>query len=209
MITVAARSPRKPRGQGAERRNEILDAALGLFATRGILAVSTRDIAAVVGISQPALYAHFRSRDEILAELCERAFKALARSMQAAPVDAVRRREDLLRICRIYIDFGLEQPDAYRVAFMLEKPHPEEEPLDPRVLAAGIATFEDFEARVAQLVASGLTRPGETRLLTQSLWAGMHGLVSLLLARPDFPWVDLETLISRHLDMLADGVLRP
>jgi hypothetical protein len=36
----------------------------------------------------------------------------------------------------------------------------------------------------------------------------MHGLVSLLLARRDFPWVDLEPLIDRHLDMLADGVLR-
>ena len=62
---------------------------------------------------------------------------------------------------------------------------------------------------MAQLVSTGSTRPGETRLLTQCLWAGMHGLVSLLLARRDFPWVDLELLIDRHLDMLADGVLRP
>jgi hypothetical protein len=43
--------------------------------------------------------------------------------------------------------------------------------------------------------------------LTQSIWAGLHGLVSLLIARPDFPWVERETLIARHLEMLADGLL--
>jgi len=207
MIAGAGRSPRKPKGQGAERRGEILDAALRLFAARGVLAVSTRDIASAVGISQPALYAHFRSRDEILAELCERAFLALAQRMEAIPVNAVRDRADLLAMCRIYIDFGLEQPDAYRVAFMLEKHRAGAETLDPRILAAGVDTFGDFQARVAQLVLAGLTRPGDARLLTQSLWAGLHGLVSLLLARREFPWVDIETLITRHLALLADGVL--
>lgn len=209
MIAGAERSPRKPKGQGAERRGEILDAAQGLFAARGVLAVSTRDIAAAVGISQPALYAHFRSGEEIRAELCERAFRALGERMRALPADSVTDRGAFLRMCRIYIDFGLEQPDAYRVAFMLEKQGPGGEPLDRRILGAGIATFEDFEMRVGRLVAAGLTRPGDVRLLTQSLWAGLHGLVSLLLARTEFPWVDIEVLVRRHLDMLADGVLAP
>ncbi|MCA6235748.1 MAG: WHG domain-containing protein, partial [Phenylobacterium sp.] len=53
-----------------------------------------------------------------------------------------------------------------------------------------------------------LTRPGEARLLAQTLWAGLHGLVSLWLARRDFTWEDRETLITRHLDMLADGLLK-
>ena len=207
MVDGAGRSPRKPRGQGAERREEILAAALRLFGERGVLAVSTRDIAAAVRISQPALYAHFRSRDEILAELCERAFQALARRMDALPVDAVRDRATFLDMCRIYIDFGLEQPDAYRVAFMLEKQRAGAGALDPRILAAGVDTFGDFQARVTRLVSAGLTRPGEARLLTQSLWAGLHGLVSLLLARREFPWVDVETLVTRHLELLADGVL--
>ena len=209
MIPVESRSPRKPRGHGAERRGEILDAALVLFAEQGVLGVTTRDIAASVGISQPALYAHFQNRDAILAELCERAFGELAQRMGTVPVAAVIDRATLLRMCRIYINFGLERPDAYRVAFMLEKPDGRAEAQDSRILAAGLDTFEDFQARMAQLVSTGSTRPGETRLLTQCLWAGMHGLVSLLLARRDFPWVDLELLIDRHLDMLADGVLRP
>ncbi len=173
------------------------------------MGVSTRDIAGRVGISQPALYAHFRSRDDLLAELCERAFNEQAQRMRALPEDARTDRAALVCICRVYIDFGLEKPDAYRVAFMLEKRKSAEEPLDPRFLAAGLATFEAFQKRLAKLVALGLTRPGDARLLAQSLWAGLHGLVSLLLARGEFPWVERETLIARHLDLLADGVLLP
>jgi AcrR family transcriptional regulator len=209
MIPAQLRSTRKPRGRGSERRDEILDAALRLFSERGVIGVSTRDIAGRVGISQPALYAHFRSRDDLLAELCEQAFNELAQRMSALPEDAVTDRVALLRVCRIYIDFGLEKPDAYRVAFMLEKRKSADEVLDPRFLAAGLATFEGFQKRLAQLVAQGLTRPGDARLLAQSLWAGLHGLVSLLLARGEFPWVERETLIARHLDLLADGVLLP
>lgn len=173
------------------------------------MGVSTRDIAGTVGISQPALYAHFRSRDDLLAELCERAFDDLEQRMCALPEDTMTDRAALLRVCRVYIDFGLEKPAAYRVAFMLEKRKSAEEVLDPRFLAAGLTTFEGFQKRLARLVALGLTRRGDARLLAQSLWAGLHGLVSLLLARGEFPWEETESLITRHLDLLADGVLLP
>jgi DNA-binding transcriptional regulator YbjK len=36
MLVSAVRSPRKPRGHGGERRQEILDAALALYAERGV-----------------------------------------------------------------------------------------------------------------------------------------------------------------------------
>lgn len=206
MIAGTERSPRKPKGKGAERREEILDAAQLLFTDRGVMAVTTREIAAAVGISQPALYAHFHSRDEILVDLCERSFLALAERMAALPL-GVRDRAGFLEMCRVYIDFGLEQPDAYRVAFMLEAKASEAAQLEARILAAGLDTFEDFRARLAQLVDAGMTRSGDARLLAQSLWSGLHGLVSLLLARREFPWVDIETLVARHLELLADGIL--
>ena len=209
MISAPVRSTRKPRGRGFERREEILETALRLFSERGVSDVSTRDIAGMVGISQPALYAYFQSRDDLLAELSERAFEELEQRMRALPEDAVTDRNALLRVCRVYIDFGLERPAAYRVAFMLEKRKSDDEVPDPRLLAAGLTTFDGFQMRLARLVELGLTRPGDPRLLAQSLWAGLHGLVSLLLARGDFPWVERETLIARHLDLLVDGVLLP
>jgi hypothetical protein len=57
--------------------------------------------------------------------------------------------------------------------------------------------------------AQGLTRSIDPEQLAQSLWAGMHGLVSLLIARPEFPWVERETLIRGHLDLLVYAAMRP
>jgi len=51
------------------RRQQIIEVAAGLFAERGFRGVSIYDIGAAVGISGPALYKHFPSKDAVLAEM--------------------------------------------------------------------------------------------------------------------------------------------
>ena len=52
-----------------DRRSQILDVAARLFAERGFHGVSVGDIGKAVGISGPALYKHFDSKDAVLAEM--------------------------------------------------------------------------------------------------------------------------------------------
>src|SRR5207248_6741914 len=56
-------------GEKANRREQILAAAAELFAHHGFHGVGIDDIGAAVGISGPALYRHFRSKDAILGEM--------------------------------------------------------------------------------------------------------------------------------------------
>jgi AcrR family transcriptional regulator len=49
------------------RREEILDIAMGLFATRGYHGVSMDDIGAAAGVTGPALYHHFAGKEAMLA----------------------------------------------------------------------------------------------------------------------------------------------
>jgi AcrR family transcriptional regulator len=204
------RSPRKPKGQGAERREEILDAAQSLFAQKGVHAVSTRQIAEVAGISQPALYAYFATKDEIAAELCVRAFAILGERMGGARVGYTPTPENFERCLRVYIDFGLDHPDAYRVAFMLEKSVDGSflEKTGQKPMEAGKAVFAVFVEMVGELHAQGQMAGDDVMAATQSLWAGLHGLVSLLIARPEFPWIDREPLIAAHVAMLRRGALK-
>src|SRR4051812_35192898 len=51
------------------RRQQILDTAAGLFAARGFHGVSVAELGAACGISGPALYKHFPSKDAMLAEM--------------------------------------------------------------------------------------------------------------------------------------------
>ena len=210
MTTLKTRSPRKPKGQGAERREEILDAAQTLFAQKGVHAVSTRQIAEIAGISQPALYAYFTTKDDIAAELCVRAFAILGQRMAEARVDYTPSPENFERCLRVYIDFGLDHPDAYRVAFMLEKSVDGSclEKTGGKPMSAGKEVFAVFVEMVSELHAKGLTAEDDVMSATQSLLAGLHGLVSLLIARPEFPWVDREQLITTHVAMLVRGALK-
>ena len=198
-----ARSAQKPRGHGAERREEILAAALKLLGRFGVHGVTTRMIAQAVGISQPSLYAHFPSKDAIAAELHARAFLDLEARLSAGMVE-VDTPEDLARALRIYIDFGLENPDAYRVAFMIEGPMAS----PPDLSNSGRTCFGLLRQCVRDLHQRGLARDDDPERLAQSLWAGLHGLTSLLIARPAFPWAPLEHLIKGHLELLTRAAMR-
>jgi AcrR family transcriptional regulator len=186
------------RQRGGERREEILAVSLRLFAQHGMAAVTTRQIARAVGISQPSLYAHFTTADEIGEELCLRGFEALGQrfaDVLRAPGTTVER---LSRLGRAYIEFGLENPDIYRIAFMLESAATlaEKDPDHPGH-AAGLNAFGALRNVVRDL--RGGLDDEATSALAQSIWASVHGLVSLLLARPGFPWVERERLIADHV----------
>lgn len=206
-MKAGTRSPPKRKGLGPERREEILDAALRLFAQYGLYGVSTRQIASAVGISQPTLYAYFPSKHDLAAALHDRAFTDLHARLVASLAQP-RTRDGFRVALRIYVDFGLDNPDAYRLAFMLEDPlgrtpRPDEHAVPP----AAHATFGVMRTWVGELHAKGLASSDDPERLAQSLWAALHGLVALLLARPQFPWVEWETLIQGHIDLLLNAAV--
>lgn len=211
MPGTPQRSPRKAKGAGPERREEILAAALRLFGQFGLYGVSTRQIAQAVGVSQPTLYAYFASKDEIAAELHARAFRELEARLRVGVRDADT-LEAVAAGLRIYLDFGLENPDAYRVAFMIEGPHGRVAvagPVDESdVSVPGHTAFDILRRMIADLHRRGLGDGDDPERMAQSVWAGMHGLVSLLIARPGFPWAEREALVAGHVRMLADMAMR-
>ena len=78
--SVKAMAPKVPRGtpaqpgrkSGARKdvlSSEVLDRAVGLFAERGFAGTSLKDVADAVGLSRPAIYYYFPSKDALLEEL--------------------------------------------------------------------------------------------------------------------------------------------
>jgi AcrR family transcriptional regulator len=80
----------------AGRREQILDTAADLFAQRGFHGVSVAELGAACGISGPALYKHFPSKDAMLAEMLVEISEELLRvgrersAAAAGPASAVR-----------------------------------------------------------------------------------------------------------------------
>ena len=205
---------RKARGSGHERPREILAAARELFLEHGVERVSTRQIAGRVGMSQTALYVYFKSKDEMLDALVDAAFAKLGAAFRhlGKPADPVA----ILRLAIAgYIRFGLNNPDEYRIAFLLrDGRRAAAKPSGPRQYTTGMQVFAMLEAMISECAAAGAIRAAgsavdDARGTAQVLWAAVHGLVALLLAYPDFGWEATERLIELHTEMLLDGLLRP
>jgi AcrR family transcriptional regulator len=198
---------RKKKGEGQQRRIEILDAAKQLFVEQGYNATTIRRIASRVGISSTGLYVYFPDKNAILAEICEATFESLIEEL-----DEVRRKSsDPLRALQEslegYIRFGLSHPNEYELVF-LSRHTQELQRTEVRNEKLGMQAFQRFSECVEAVVQTGLTQDADTERLTQQLWAGIHGLVALLLLHPDFCWVDLDSLISGQVTMLIRGVTR-
>lgn len=93
-------SDRDPRAQGADRRQEILEAACELIYARGYASASMRDLAGVVGVTQAALYYHFANKEEILFALIQGftdKLSALLQDALKAGGDGLTGLEDAIR----------------------------------------------------------------------------------------------------------------
>jgi len=92
------------------RRDQILTAAAELFARHGFHGVGIDDIGAAVGISGPALYRHFRSKDAMLGEMLTSISERLLDGGQQR-VEASSGPEDALRaLVGWHVDFALDDP---------------------------------------------------------------------------------------------------
>jgi AcrR family transcriptional regulator len=99
----------------ADRRAQIRTAAARLFATRGFHGVSIEDIGAACGISGPAVYRHFASKDALLTALLVDISEYLLAGAQAEVVASDPPQEVLRRLIRFHIAFSLDNPDLIRV----------------------------------------------------------------------------------------------
>jgi AcrR family transcriptional regulator len=93
------------------RRDEILRAAAQLFAERGSRAVGVDDVGAAVGVTGPAIYRHFASKDAMLAEMLLRISETLLSGGSERVTDVGDDPAAQLRaLIAFHVDFALDNP---------------------------------------------------------------------------------------------------
>lgn len=101
--------PQGTRGKPT-RRDQILAAAAELFAKHGFHGVGIDDIGAALGISGPALYRHFRSKDAMLGEMLTSISEYLLAGGEQRLAGAGTHAERLAALIRFHVDFALDNP---------------------------------------------------------------------------------------------------
>ena len=192
-----------------EIRGKILDAARDLFVAEGYDAVTMRRIADRIEYSPTAIYFHFRDKEALLKELCQSDFLTLAQQFTALQKVA-NPIEKLKATGMAYLRFGLEHPNHYRLMFMT--PHPPVEPDNERGNPEEDA-YAFLRAIVEQAIAEKRFKReySDPDLVAQTVWSGVHGVVSLQIAKCNDAWVDWRSIEARAkvmIDVLVDGLTR-
>ena len=207
LLEKASRSRRKAKGSGHLRRAEIIEAAGRIFLEYGYEGATIRKIADAVGVSSTALYMHFSDKNEILVEIAQTAFgQLLAQNteiaeLQMEPVARVR------LMLEAYMNFALEHPNAYQLVFCSVRSSLVSERSEA-LGGLGQRCYDLFLMAVSKINAAGLLKSGDVDAVAQTSWAATHGLVALLITRPNFDWAPAERLIPQMLDTILTGLVR-
>ena len=209
---AAKRATASPRRKSAEdRRRQVIAAAKRIVLRQGFEALTMRRVARLSGVSAAALYLYFPDRLSLMAGVADELFHGLLAAFREAIAgceDDPDPRARLRAVMTTYLDWGLSHPDEYRVIFMTpitgvagHRPGAEGVPAAP----SGQATFGALQAEVARLIGLGVFRPADPQVVAEAIWAAGHGLVSLLITKPGFPWSPRETLVATMAEAICRG----
>jgi AcrR family transcriptional regulator len=185
-----------------ELRGVILDAARQIFEREGYESFSMRKLAKDIEYSPGSIYLHFKNKEELFETLVEESFERLRQALnrirnghaEEDPVEALKKG------ARAYVQFGLRNPNDYRFAFLLRRPAPKR---PYRVHPA----FDTMRQMVGRCVEEKRFRAVDVETTSQALWAAIHGITSLLIQRPTFPWVGRKQVIEQVINNAVDSLM--
>lgn len=217
------RRVRAARGEGDRLRQELIAAGASILRDTGdVDALTVQAACDRVGCSPPALYRHFDTKHDLVIASAEQLYVQFDVEVDRAVRGVRDPRERLRRRGRGYVRFGRAHPEIYRVLFM----HPPDRA--PRAAADGVpgapaapgeggggddppivsralgALLHDVRAaRDAGIV------DGDPWELTCRIWMGVHGITSLLVSKPSFPWPGRagQRFVETALEGIFDGLM--
>lgn len=204
-VGSSSRRTRARRGEGERLRDEILDAAERLLIETGNEeAVSIRAVAEAVGVTPPSIYLHFADKNELIFAVCEKHYDQFDRFMEAAAGGSDDPLESLRLRGRAYVQFGLDHPEHYRILFMGRSDDSPEDFEEKRMRR--IASFDHLVQGVQRCIDAGVIATDDPVKLAVGMWSAVHGITSLLISKPGFPWPEIDGLLDHILTTQIKGL---
>jgi AcrR family transcriptional regulator len=171
--------PKKAQYHHGDLKNALIESGVRIISKEGAHALSLRKVARQAGVSHAAPYAHFADKQALIAAISTEGYKKLyehiARVAEQYRSDPLRR---FVEACWAYVQFALDEPDHFKITLsnLVEK-----EQDYPAFVEIARQTFNLVVEIVAECQQAGVLRNGPSDLTSVSVWALIHGLVSLIL----------------------------
>ncbi len=193
-----------------ERRAAIVDAAINLFADKGFRGTTTRELASVLGVSEPVLYQHFATKSELYAAIIESKSAEIQRVV--AEVESFRHTADdeafFTFLAKLILDFHDQNPSYLRLLLFSGL---ERHELADRFRRRESKVFvEAVIGHVRTRVEQGIFRPDLDPAVVALSFMGMvanYGLDRILGQHFDWP-DDRASIVRSMVSIFLEGIRR-
>ena len=158
---------RKTRDRQA-RRAQIIRAARQIAESEGWSSVTVRRLADEISYSQPVLYSHFHSREEIVSALAIEGFQEIGLALETAR-EQKRRVQPIEAVASAYLEFSTSSPALYEAMFSLSLSVPFDD----------AATPPELHFAFSQILVLFADQGPRAPILAELFWASLHGIAEL------------------------------
>jgi AcrR family transcriptional regulator len=150
------------------RRAQIIGAARRIAELEGWSNVTVRRLSDEISYSQPVLYAHFGSREGLLAAVAIEGFQGMGLALEKAR-KRVKRGNPIESVAAAYLEFATSSPALYEVMFSLGLNVPFDD----------AATPPELRFAFSQLLELFQGQSSKPEVVSELFWASLHGIAEL------------------------------
>jgi AcrR family transcriptional regulator len=154
----------------------LLNVTRDLIASKGVDAVSMREVGSRAGLSRSALYRHFENKESLLAAIVVENFIVLGEKINELQETGRVSKALLIEVFLLYYNFGLENPGYYQLMFNTKW----DTGKFPEIYDAAYSLFRKISSLVHAVLSKTAADPSIVIRKTAILYAFIHGLVECI-----------------------------
>jgi len=183
----------------AQRREQLLETATGVFARQGYHAASMNDVAEAAGVTKPVLYQHFSSKRDLFVELLTEIGNQLRDTITKATAEANGPHEQIEMGFAAYFGYVETHTDAFRVLFGSGARR------DPEFSSFAQSVEDAIAEAIAELILVDGQPAGDRELLAHTIVGMTEAASRYWLAHDRRPGI---ATLSRRVSQLAWAGMR-
>ncbi|MEX0780588.1 MAG: TetR/AcrR family transcriptional regulator [Balneolales bacterium] len=183
-------------------RRTILDTSRQMLVTDGFNQLSMRKIAGEVGCSATSIYLYFDNKDALLHALIDEGFEMIYSLIRVKVKTDASAADQFQEICREFINFGLNNPEYYKIMFLIDPGNISRLPAEKfrkarRPVVMMIETLTEGRE-------SGYFNIKDPELTAHVIWSSLHGAVTAILTNR----MDVKIDQNLFIDLVINHAMR-
>jgi AcrR family transcriptional regulator len=186
-------------------RDQILDISRHLLYKEGYKALSMRKIANQADVSATSIYLYFENKDHLLHTLIEEAVEDLSQFIESKALSKTDTIERLKVITESYVQFALDYPEKYEIIYKVRPDSMARYPKEKFRKAR--RAYELLVKTIEESVSNGMMEVEQPVVAAYSIWAQLHGVVSVVLNKRLDSRINSDQFIEESIEHVVQGFL--